>query len=222
MELTPANTVGSPTPNEVAASEQSSALTASSDFETFLSLLTAQLSNQDPLNPLESTDFVAQLASFSSVEQQILTNDRLGELAASLVTDRATAATAWLGRQVLAPASAEFTGDPIGVEITPNTDATRSVLEVFDTKTGTQVSSQDIPSGQSTTQWDGLITDGSQAPAGAYSFQVQHFQGDETLATDRGRVFASVSEIILDTDRTYLGFQDGTKLPVDEVSQVRE
>ena len=47
------------------------------DFETFLKLLTAQLRNQDPLQPMDSTEFVAQLASFSAVEQQVRANDRL-------------------------------------------------------------------------------------------------------------------------------------------------
>ncbi len=47
------------------------------DFQTFLKLLTAQMRNQDPLEPLDATQFVAQLASFSSVEQQIETNAKL-------------------------------------------------------------------------------------------------------------------------------------------------
>ena len=47
------------------------------DFQTFLKLLTAQMRHQDPLEPLDSTQFVAQLAAFSSVEQQIETNTKL-------------------------------------------------------------------------------------------------------------------------------------------------
>jgi flagellar basal-body rod modification protein FlgD len=50
------------------------------DFQTFLTLLTTQLKNQNPLEPLDSTQFVAQLASFSSVEQQVKTNDRLADI----------------------------------------------------------------------------------------------------------------------------------------------
>ena len=44
----------------------------SSDFETFLKMLTTQMQNQDPLNPVDSTDYATQLATFSSVEQQVL------------------------------------------------------------------------------------------------------------------------------------------------------
>ncbi|MFV2001871.1 MAG: flagellar hook capping FlgD N-terminal domain-containing protein, partial [Paracoccaceae bacterium] len=51
-----------------------------SDFETFLKLLTTQLKNQDPLKPVDSSDFAVQLATFSSVEQQVKTNDLLTSL----------------------------------------------------------------------------------------------------------------------------------------------
>lgn len=54
----------------------------SSDFQTFLKMLTAQIQNQDPLNPTPSDEFAVQLATFSSVEQQVRTNDLLVALGA--------------------------------------------------------------------------------------------------------------------------------------------
>jgi flagellar basal-body rod modification protein FlgD len=70
---------------------------ANADFQSFLVLLTAQLRNQDPLQPLDSTQFIAQLASFSTVEQLVGVNDRLDAEA-----DRATLASgaefaSWIG-----------------------------------------------------------------------------------------------------------------------------
>ena len=56
----------------------------SSDFETFLKMLTTQLQNQDPLDPVKSEDFAVQLATFSGVEQQVLTNDLLESLGAQM------------------------------------------------------------------------------------------------------------------------------------------
>lgn len=50
------------------------------DFDTFIKLLVAQMNNQDPTNPMDSTEFVAQLASFSVVEQTIKTNDKLDQI----------------------------------------------------------------------------------------------------------------------------------------------
>ena len=51
-----------------------------SDFDTFLKLLTTQMKNQDPLNPIDSTDYATQLATFSGVEQQTRTNQLLESL----------------------------------------------------------------------------------------------------------------------------------------------
>lgn len=53
------------------------------DYDAFLTLLVAQLKNQDPTEPMDSTQYLAQLASFSSVEQQIKTNDQLGQILAA-------------------------------------------------------------------------------------------------------------------------------------------
>ena len=71
------------TSTATSSASKSSSAVESSDFKSFLSLLTAQLKNQDPLAPLEATQFVEQLASFSSVEQQIETNSLLEELLSS-------------------------------------------------------------------------------------------------------------------------------------------
>ena len=58
--------------------------TIDSDFETFLIMLTTQMKIQDPLNPIDSSDFAVQLATFSSVEQQVKTNDLLASLGQQL------------------------------------------------------------------------------------------------------------------------------------------
>ena len=64
------------------AAAGSSAKAISSDFETFLKMLTVQMQNQDPLNPVDSSDYAVQLATFSGVEQQAQTNDLLKGLTA--------------------------------------------------------------------------------------------------------------------------------------------
>lgn len=51
-----------------------------SDFETFLKMLTVQMQNQDPLNPMDSSEYAMQLATFSGLEQQVLTNELLNSL----------------------------------------------------------------------------------------------------------------------------------------------
>jgi flagellar basal-body rod modification protein FlgD len=79
MEISAANGTGAAS---AAAGQARSAF--SEDFDTFLTLLTAQVENQDPLAPLDSTQFVEQLATFSALEQQVTTNDHLEKIAALL------------------------------------------------------------------------------------------------------------------------------------------
>lgn len=91
------------------ASTQSGAATAGSriaaDFNTFLTLLTAQLQNQDPLDPLDTDKFVSQLVEFSSVEQSIATNRNLEALIALQSSTQTSNALALLGETIV------FAGD---------------------------------------------------------------------------------------------------------------
>jgi len=70
------------------------------DYDAFLQLLVAQMKNQDPLEPISETEYVAQLANFSNVEQNIITNDRLSAmLTANAIGD----SQALIGRSVTTP-----------------------------------------------------------------------------------------------------------------------
>jgi flagellar basal-body rod modification protein FlgD len=82
----------------------------SSDFQTFLRMLTAQMQNQNPLEPIAASDFAVQLATFSAVEQQVRTNDLLVNL-----TDRLglSELANWVGRDALTPAPKFLDGTPL-------------------------------------------------------------------------------------------------------------
>ncbi|MEL6267546.1 MAG: flagellar hook capping FlgD N-terminal domain-containing protein [Pseudomonadota bacterium] len=114
METTPLPAILD-TPGATTSSGES---TLTSDYEDFLTLLTTQLENQDPLQPIESTEFVAQLATFSSVEQLVQSNEHLAGIAASLAADDATALAGWIGRHG-ADAGGRFvaTGAPVDVDV---------------------------------------------------------------------------------------------------------
>jgi flagellar basal-body rod modification protein FlgD len=73
----------------------------SSNFDTFLTLLTAQLANQDPLNPVDSAQFTQQLVQYSQVEQQIETNDRLKTLLDQSAASTGAAAVAYIGKSAV-------------------------------------------------------------------------------------------------------------------------
>jgi hypothetical protein len=133
MELNPtaaATTTAAAAAAAARTKTETEAGAATSDFQTFLQLLTAQLRNQDPLKPMESTEFVAQLASFSAVEQQVRTNDRLDRIAEMLSGGTPDGLAQWIGREVRAPVAANYQGVPVEVEVTPKEGADTAVLVV--------------------------------------------------------------------------------------------
>jgi flagellar basal-body rod modification protein FlgD len=82
----------------------------SSDFETFLKMLTGQIKNQDPLKPMDSSEFATQLATFSSLEQQVLTNDRLKQISIILGSQGLTQHADWIGKKGLVDGPFDLNG----------------------------------------------------------------------------------------------------------------
>ena len=103
-----------------------------SDYETFLTMLTTQLENQDPLDPVESQDLAVQLATFSGVEQQTLTNELLSQLSQALGAGSMSEMSNWIGREVLSDELVSFSGAPIEVEFGIPDQATSAELIVLD------------------------------------------------------------------------------------------
>ncbi|MEM9670126.1 MAG: flagellar hook capping FlgD N-terminal domain-containing protein [Pseudomonadota bacterium] len=84
--VNPAGTAAQPASNgdTFASALNTSSPGTGDEFNNFLQLLTAQVQNQDPLSPLDSTQFVEQLATFSALEQQVETNSTLGTISAAI------------------------------------------------------------------------------------------------------------------------------------------
>jgi flagellar basal-body rod modification protein FlgD len=147
-----------------------------SNFETFLALLTSQLKNQDPLSPVDSNQFTAQLTQMAGVEQQLLTNDLLkGLLAAQGSGGLANAAT-YIGKEATAAWSATKLTDGEATwsyELAANAASAR--LEVLD-GSGNVVWSGDAPdktTGVHDFTWDGEATSGNDGQEGeVYSLRV--------------------------------------------------
>jgi len=147
-----------------------------SNFETFLTLLTSQLKNQDPLSPVDSNQFTAQLTQMAGVEQQLLTNDLLkGLLAAQGGGGLASAAT-YIGKEATAAWSAtKFTDGEATWSYELAANAASARLEVLD-GSGNVVWSGDAPdktTGVHDFTWDGDATTGNDGQDGqVYSLRV--------------------------------------------------
>ncbi|HVY83794.1 MAG TPA: flagellar hook capping FlgD N-terminal domain-containing protein [Caulobacterales bacterium] len=172
--LNAANAVGN---SANVADTQDSRTRLADNYNTFLTLLTAQLQNQDPLSPMDSTQFTQQLVQFSQVEQQIRTNEELNTLVTQYQAASAGSALSYLGRDAILASSVATLGSSEGAKAnwayafdkTPST-ATLSVKDAA----GHIVYSQDgdLTSGDHLFSWDGKETSGAQAPAGVYTLVV--------------------------------------------------
>lgn len=191
------------------------------DFETFLTLLTTQMRNQDPLQPMESTEFISQLASFSGVEQQVRTNDRLDSILSALSGGSSAGLAEWIGRDVRAPTAAAFDGEPIEVGFTPADDADANVLVVTNAF-GSVVARRTLAGDATEATWDGTDDLGNSVAHGDYTFAVESYDADKALlGTGTGSVFATVKEVRIADGAPALVLDNGDEVSLDSITGVR-
>lgn len=165
----------------------------SSNFDMFLTLLTEQMKNQDPLNPQDSNEFVNQLVQFSSVEQQIQQNENLESLLLLQSAAAQASSVSYIGRTGLAttPDTTLAEGEARWSYTLPE-DSTGTTLIVRDSEDREVFRT----TGESTTgtydfTWDGRDEAGAEMPDGVYTLDVLAVDNDgnsvnpEILATSR-------------------------------------
>jgi flagellar basal-body rod modification protein FlgD len=210
-----------PTSAQGASTSASAAATsfAGGDFETFLKMLTTQIRNQDPLNPMEGSDFAVQLATFSGVEQQVRTNQLLEHLAVGQSGGLVRLAD-WIGKEVRTTAPVAYGGEPLTLDIRPGTGATRVELVTLDAN-GREVLREDIGLGTGEVDWAGRTSAGPLAD-GLYSFKLVSYRGDEVLKTDAVGAYARVTGAELTAEGVRLSLQDGASALESQVTALRE
>ena len=145
------------------------------NFETFLTLLTAQLRNQDPLSPLDSKDFTNQLVQFSGVEQQLKTNDLLSSLTENTKLSAGATAVAYLGKEATANsplATVQAGGTATWNYEIPRTAQNVSLRVVDSSGRVVAISSGETSRGEKTFQWDGKDQSGRPVNAGTYRLEI--------------------------------------------------
>ncbi len=187
-----------------------------SDFETFLKMLTTQLENQDPLDPVESSEFAMQLATFSGVEQQIRTNDLLADMVSGLGASGLSQLAGWVGMEARVSAPAAFNGAPITLAPEPDAASDAAYLVVRDA-TGAQVSREAIPLNIQTIEWAGVSDTGTPLPAGNYTFEVESQNQGQVTSTRPVDHYALVQEARLSDGGIELVLQGGNAVPSGEV-----
>ncbi len=158
-----------------------SGLKLAEDFQQFLTLLTTQLQNQDPLSPMDSTEFTNQLVQFTQVEQQINTNQKLDNLVSMQLASISSVALGYVGMDI-SYISSEMNYDgakPIDITYALASEAVTSKINVYD-EDGTLVYSADAPknTGMNKFTWAGIKTNGEAVPAGTYTVKIDAVDKD--------------------------------------------
>ena len=193
----------------------------SSDFETFLKMLTVQMQNQDPLNPVDSADYATQLATFSGVEQQVQTNDLLRALSSQMGTGGLSQLAGWVGMQARAAMPARFDGAPITVVPNVQRGADEAQLVVRDAA-GTEVQRLAIGINDGPLDWTGVKPDGTMLPAGTYSFETVSVATGAVVATEPSEVYATVTEVQVSGGVNTLVLAGGGTIAASAVTAVRD
>lgn len=216
MDITP--TTYSATPGTAAPAPAK----ITSDFNTFLRMLTVQMQNQDPLKPIDSADYAVQLATFSGVEQQVRTNQLLADLQGKFQQLGMSEMASWIGKEARSPAPVLYDGRPVTLSPNPAVGADRAVLVVRDAR-GNLVSREEIPVSAEPYQWLGAGADGAPLPPGVYAIGLESLSGETVLATTPVEHYARVIEAKGGgTNGTRLVLEGGIEVPASEVTALRE
>jgi flagellar basal-body rod modification protein FlgD len=191
-----------------------------SDFETFLKMLTVQMKNQDPLDPIKSEDYAVQLATFSGVEQQVKTNDLITKMTSQLGLMGMSQMAGWVGMEAKAPVAGYFDGTPITLAPNPPQTADRTDLVIRD-ESGNEVQRTSIAATDDQLSWAGVNTDGSPFANGLYSFQTESFNNGQLTETNTVEVYATIVEARNDAGQTVLVTNGGAVIPSTNVSALR-
>ena len=180
--------------------------TIANNFDTFLQLLTTQLKNQNPLDPLDTNQFTQQLVEFSGVEQQLKTNDFLSSLVQANANTTNSNAVNYIGKTV--------TASGVRSELVNNkaqwnfniSDAATVTVNIKDADGNTVYTEQGaMQAGSGTFTWDGKDNQGNTKPAGTYSISMQAVTAEgktinvstETTGTVTGVDFTGSEPVLL-------------------------
>ena len=169
----PTTVVSAAATNSGSSSTNTTSSTATSgiadNFQTFLTLLTTQLQHQNPLDPLDTNQFTAQLVQFAGVEQQLKSNDQLKSLIEIEKSAQATQALVYVGNTVAVDGSKAQFDKSATWNFQTDKDTSATITITNSTGQTAYTGSYTLKQGNASFVWDGKGNDGVQWPAGTYT-----------------------------------------------------
>lgn len=193
--------------------------------DAFLELLVAQLNNQNPLDPQDNGDFIAELAQFSSVEGIDNLNSSVDSLLSDYKSSQALQASALVGRQVVVPNNEVYwSGEgtiPATVDVSDG--ATNVMFSITDDKGQlvAQIPMTGALPGENSVLWDGKDAEGNTLPAGKYKFTATGVVNEKS---ESFVVYGSarVNSVTLDDGNTLLNVAGIGQIPLSQVREISE
>jgi flagellar basal-body rod modification protein FlgD len=162
------------------SSSSSSSADLTSDFNTFLTLLSVQLQNQNPLDPMDANEFTSQLVQYAEVEQQIETNSNLETISSTLAALSVSTALSYVGSEVTVSGEiAPLSDDGIDWIYDLEDEADSVTLTIYD-QDGNEIwtADGDTEEGLHSFTWDGTNSDGEPVDADNYTLEVTAYDSD--------------------------------------------
>ena len=216
--ITPASTT-----TTTGASSVSSALDKTeiaSNFTTFLQLLTTQLKNQNPLDPLDTNQFTQQLVEFAQVEQQMKSNDQLSSLVALEKSAQATTALAYVGATVVVDGStAQLTGGTANWNLNVTKPSTATVTIKDSTGQNAFTGTVAVNPGAQNFIWNGRGNDGRIWPDGSYTLTATALDANNQSVAISTEVQATVDSVDLTQDPPQLSI-NGQNYTLDKIKRI--
>ena len=210
--------------NSATSGTSATGTNSASDLQSsFLTLLVAQLKNQDPTNPLQNNELTTQLAQISTVSGIEKLNTTLGSISGQIDNSQSLAASSLIGHGVMIPGTKVLAGKetttPFGIELQQPAD--KVTVTVTD-KSGAVVRTIDVgalKAGVHSFTWDGSMTDGSTAPDGAYNVSIAASSGSTQLVAQPLQ-FALVQGVTRSSTGNLLDLGTYGTTTLDEVRQI--
>lgn len=212
--------------NPVSSAEASKAALASTklteNFETFLTLLTTQLRNQDPLEPMDPSEFTNQLVQFTEVEQSIATNKNLEQLVSLANQNELSSAVALIGKQIEATESRSvLRNGSASWSYSLNGQAEEVSLRVMNSSNvAVFKTSGESALGTHGFTWDGTDNDGNQLEDGLYSLLVTAVDGDGNTINTTTNMIGPVDSVFSREGVNMLEI-GGISIPLSEIVSVK-
>lgn len=191
--------------------------------EDFMKILLKQLNYQDPLNPMDSTQFTSQLTQFSSLEQLTNINTTLENVLAFQQSIQNASITDLIGRTVRVSGDATYLNNTADINYELSKDAASVKISIYD-KAGRLAVTKEAGAqqkGNNKFVWDGKDPLGNQMPAGDYTFEVKAKDISGAVVNAVTNSFGTVTGVNFENGLSYLVLNDGRNITLSEIKSIQ-